>query len=228
MSWAVFREEVRDKVGKPAPNLVPVHEPTFADVRETFPTGPDLARGLGLGENKDNPRGSPAWRKRRNLLDDYSRWRRGGRNPFRPGPRSRARELQRAVRAQWRIDATPSTELEVLQMMDLHGATVSYFHGRFKYEEERDRIVAATVFIAPEVFDHVGYSRLVGAGTPIDWPATAAAFLEGWAVAYGLDDNLRDTFGPDSDDDEEDEGLELEELPFDIGEGEGHNYDYRE
>lgn len=225
----IFQRQVEKLAGRAAANVVPEREVTLADVREEWPTGPDLARALGYGDNRDHPRGSRGWRARRNLLDDYSRWRRGARNPFRAkgGQRSRAVELRRAVMERWTEEATPAGPLEVLQLIDLHGATVTYFRGTFEYEPDRERIINAVVYVAPEVLHRTGYSAEVAAAPPIAWWTTSLNFLEAWGISYGLDDGLTDVFrDPDPDDPEE--GVEFEGLVFEIGRAEGVDYDYRE
>lgn len=216
----IFRTEVRAKVGGLADNVVPDRQPTFADVRELYPTGPDLALGLGYGANRDNPKGSRAWRERRNLLDDYSRWRRGGRNPFRRGSEgtARARELSSAVREQWGEAATPPTELDVLRLVVAKGATVTYFEGVFDYEADRERQVSG-VYIWPEVLERVGFSEAVRRSPPIPWGDLAGTFLTAWADAYGLDAGFVDEI--------EGDGYEVAALSWEIGRGEEVSHDYR-
>lgn len=217
----IFRDEVRRKVGVAVPNLMPDRDPTFADVRELYPTGPDLAEALGYGANRDHPRGSRAWRERRNLLDDYSRWRRGARNPFRRGEATsgRARQLSAAVRREWRISATPQTELEVLQMVVAEGATVKSFAGTFDYEADRERFINSAVYIWPEVLERVGFSEDVRAAPPIAWGDLGGTFFTAWTEAYGLDNGLIESI--------EDEGFDVFAMSWDIGRNENVDYDYR-
>ena len=233
---AVFRARIESLAGHVAVNLVPDREPTLADVQEEFPTGPDLARALGYGENRDHPRGSPGWRARRTLLDDYSRWRRGARNPFRAkgSQRSRARELRNAVRERWVGTATPASPLEVLRLIDIHGATVTRFVGVFDYEPGRTRIIPSIVYIAPVVLARrnglettPSYSEWVAGAPPIMWRDTARAFLLSWALAYGMDERLRESL--EEDDAESGEGVDIDAWIFEIGQREeGQDYDYRQ
>lgn len=216
----IFRAEVRRKVGVAVSNLVPDREPTFADVQELYPTGPDLAEALGYGANRDHVRGSRAWRERRNLIDDYSRWRRGGRNPFRRGEATsaRARQLTAAVRREWRLSATPRTQLEVLQFVVAEGATVTYFQGEFDYEPGRER-TAPAVYIFPSLLEREGFSGAVRRSPPIPWGDVAGTFLTAWAIAYGLDSGFIAEI--------EGEGYEVATMTWDIGRNDEVAYDYR-
>jgi hypothetical protein len=123
--------------------------------------------------------------------------------------------------------ATPASPLEVLRLMDIHGATVTYFRGTFEYEPDRERIITATVFIHPEVLGRVGYSSEVAAAPPITWWTTANRFLAAWAFAYGLDDELAGAF-EDPDPTDAEEGVTFEGSWFEIGRREeGVEYEYR-
>lgn len=216
-----FRQEVRSKIGQPARNLIPDREPTFADVRELYPDGPSLASAMGLGAPGAHRKGTKAFRKRANLLDYYSRWRRGGRDPFR-GPY--AARLKSLVRTGWRKVATPSSYLAVLQLIVEHGATMVRFEGTFPYEPGRTRKVTTGVFIWPVVLEDYRFSAAVAATPPVRWPWLAQTFLDAWAHAYGLDENF------DSDEDEDElywEGAVTTDLLFEIGREEEIGYDYR-
>lgn len=206
-----FRAQVRTKVGVPASNLLPSREPRFGDVVVQFPKGADLAEELGYGTARDNPRGSPGYRRRQTLLDNYSRWRRGARNPWNKGGGSRAYRprLEVAVRRRWALLATPASELDVLRMIDEHGATVLSFRGKFRYQPNRERKIYAHVYVDPETLEDAAYSASIRSAPPIDWDWTARAFMNGWIDAYGLDDEFQEEI--------DDKGSVVSELEFNIG-----------
>lgn len=217
----IFRDEVERHVGVAAENRVPDRSPTLADVQAAYPTGPTLAEALGYGTyaevkgtRGDGP-GSP-YRRRQTLLDVYSRWRRGGRRPT-GGPWHAA---QRVTIEKWVQEATPMSAVAVLELMREQGATLTYFHAVFEYESDREREIGAAVYVWPQVLAEHGFSALVEAIPPIDWPGLAGAFVTAWAAAYGLDDQLVHEL--------EDEGFDVFAISFDIGRNERVDYDYRE
>lgn len=214
-----FRAEVTSKVGKVAENLMPDREPTFADFQELYPDGPSYARALGLGDYSTHRRGTKAFRRRQNALDAYSRWRRGGRNPF--GQGGHGDRLASLVRTAWRDTATPLTTKEVLNLVVDHGATVTRFSGAFSYDHGRERTVNSPVYIWPEVLDESAFSFAVSVSPPIGWEWLARAFLSAWARAYGLDDNFQAeiTEGDDA-------GATTTDFAFEIGKAEVYLYDY--
>lgn len=212
---SVFRAEVKSHVGIRAENLMPRREPTFADVQELYPDGPSLASALGLGAPGRHKPGTTAWRRRRNLLDDYSRWRRGGRNPF---AGSHAGRLRSVVRTAWRKAATPASQTRVLEMMAEHGITVYSFIGHFNYEPDRERVITAKVYVSPSVFEESGFAAAVAGIPPTDWDHLARAALNAWARAYGLDDDFQEEIDQG--------GAFLTGLAFDLGRDPFVDYDY--
>ena len=228
----IFRAEVQRHVGVPAENVIPDRSPTLADVEAAYPTGPDLAEALGYGRRppprtirvpgrrvqRDGVRRyvrahteiNPEWRRRRTVLDNYSRWRRGG------GAGGVRAPAQRATLEQWVADATPQSVMEVLELMVKEGATVTYFEAVFDYEPGRDRSSGASTFIWPDVFAREGFSAAVGRMPPMDWPALAATFFSSWTKAYGLDAGLLE------------EGGDLMAITFELGRAGQIQHEYRQ
>lgn len=223
---SVFRARVRELVNKPAANLLR-REPTWADVAIEFPTGPDLAAALGYGSAAEE-RERGRWRKRRNVLDNYSRWKRGVRNAFRNERQNQ--QLSDEIKRRWKLNATPGSERDVLVWMTRYGATVLHVEGKFHYDPKRRRNISTLVYIWPEVFLEAEFSAAVAASPPFDWDWLSRGFINAWMSAYGLDENFQTEVA--GEEDEEGEAPELagaviEALDFDIGRGDGVVWDLR-
>ena len=219
---SVFRARVRELVNKPAANLLR-REPTWADVAIEFPTGPDLAAALGYGSAAEE-RERGRWRERRNVLDNYSRWKRGVRNAFRNERQNQ--QLSDEIKRRWKLNATPGSERDVLVWMTRYGATVSRFEGRFNYPpgNKRDRRISTGVYIWPEVFLDAGFSAAVADSPPIDWDWVSRAFLNAWTAAYGLDEEFQEEIGGEEG---ATPGARVTALDFDIGRGDDVVWDLR-
>lgn len=219
--YDAFHDEVRRKVGHPASNLIPRGEPRWtarrephrlpSSVSQMFRDNAELARAMGLGGSREHRRGSRAWRRRKNLLDNAARWRRGARAPERGvwGPR-----LTAAGRAWQRREATPRNDRQVLELMRRFGFTVVRFDFHHDYDD-RYRTVAANVYVSPALFEEYLRAHDITLGGRLRWGTIAQAFAEAWSLAYSGSDA---TFGDQIDD--------VDALTFRIGREDDVAYAY--
>lgn len=215
-----FEAAVRAHVGARVPTRE--REPTWADVFEEFDSNEEIATAAGYGRPGQHPRGSPAWRRRRTFMRNLQRYRQGvtGGPGQRRTPRLLEGRLISIVRSRRRRREAPLNVRQVIRLMGRLGTTTWLVVARFRYSSPKNpdrgvRTIEVAVYTDPEVYEEVGWP-MEGRDPRSErgWDALARMYLEGWAIAYGLPDELLA------------DGLDSPQFEFSIGRGEGVQYDY--
>lgn len=210
-----FRAEVARHVGRIAQALAPRRgsRVSYSTLLDLFGSDNGILDAIGLGRPAGRAMTAEERRARRTGQEALRKYRTGQRNPREVRP-----DMARAAHAEERRRARPRSMTAVLRTMRREGMTTTLVEVFIRYQSPKEplrppRTITHPVYVAPSDFAEVEWPTNIAAPrTDEGWEQLGADYLAAFFLAYGMPEEIAETYDPDDD--------EIE-IRFELGDTQG-------
>lgn len=204
-----FRAEVARHVGKIAQALVPRQfagdtraRLSYGTLLDLFGSDNGILDAIGLGRPEGRAMTAQERRARRSGQEALRKYRTGQRNPREVRP-----DMAAAAHREQRARARPRSRTAVLRTMRREGVTSTLVEVFIRYQSPKEplrppRTITRPIYIAPSDFvEAAEWSRNIAAPrTDEGWEQLGADYLAAFFLAYGMPEEIAETYDPDDED----------------------------